>query len=122
MRLRSCPSYNTPQMTLKNPYALLALLSAVPGAYLQLKKSFLRDISEQMVGRGNPVGIGTSTVTLPNRVLAYIFIGKRERWLDLFSPSSAVHGKLLKSDQTAAARIFCWFVLAFCFGVVGLVG
>ena len=102
-------------MNLKNPYALLALLSAMPGAYLSFKKSFLRDILDQMVDLRNPVGVGTSTVTLPYRILAYIFIGKRERWLDLFSPGSSVHSQLLKSDKTAAVRIFVWFVLAFAF-------
>ena len=100
---------------LKNPYTLLGLLSLVPGAYLSLKKSFLRDISDQMVDRQNPGGVGTSTVTLPYRILAYIYIGKRERWLDLFSPGSSVHSKLLKSDKTAGVRIFVWFMLAFAF-------
>lgn len=100
---------------MENPFTLLAMLSALPGAYLSFKRSLIPELQDQMVDRRNPAGIGRGTVRLPYRILAYIFVGKQDKWMDLFDPLSPVIQRLLKTDKTVGLRIFVWFALTFIF-------
>jgi hypothetical protein len=102
---------------IKNPFALLALISAIPGAYLSFKRSFIKDLQDQMIDLRNPVGIGTGTVRFFYKIFAYIFIGKKEIWMDLFDQFSETH-KQLQPDKTTELRMFFWFFLAFVFSFV----
>lgn len=102
---------------IKDPWTLLAILSAIPGAYLSFRRSFIRDIKDQMIDLRNPVGVGTKTVPLGHRVLAYIFIGDELRWLELFDPTSKLNQTKAKPDKADGFRIFAWFVLTFCFSL-----
>jgi len=99
---------------MKNPWTLLALLAALPGAYLSFRRSLIRDIKDQMVDPRNPAGVGIDTVRPSYRLLARIFIGKRARWLELFDPTSEVN-LAAKADKSDALHIFVWFVLMFAF-------
>ena len=92
---------------------LLALLCAIPGAWLSFRKSIIRDFQDQMVNVNNPGGVGTSTVVWAYRFLAYVMIGPKTKWLELFDP--VAKEKLLKTDETSALRIFIWFALMFIF-------
>src|SRR6266571_1630377 len=96
-----------------NLLTLLAIFSALPGAYLTFKRSFIRDFKDQMVDPRNPGGVGVSTVTGTYRLLALIFIGKEQRWLDLFDPTSEINQTKAKTDKGDAFRIFAWFTLTF---------
>lgn len=100
---------------MKNPWTLLALLSAMPGAYLSFRRSLIRDLKDQMVDLRNPVGIGVGTVSFSYRLLARIFVGTKEQWLDLFDPSSELNRTSAKTDKRDGLRIFMWFVLTFVF-------
>ena len=92
---------------------LLALLCAVPGAWLSFRNSFIRDFQDQMVDLENPVGVGTCTIAWPYKFLAYMMIGPKNKWLNLFDPPAKA--SLLKEDKTSALRIFMWFTLMFIF-------
>lgn len=100
---------------MKDTFTLFAILSALPGAYLTFKRSFIRDFKDQMVDLRNPGGVGISTVTGTYRLLALIFIGKERRWLELFDPTSEVNQTKAKTDKGDAFRIFAWFTLTFAF-------
>lgn len=100
---------------MKDPWTLLAILSALPGAYLSFRRSFIRDLKDQMVDLRNPGGIGAETVPLAYRFLARIFVGDKARWLELFDPTSELNRTKAKTDKTDGFRIFVWFVLTFCF-------
>lgn len=99
---------------MKDPWTLLAMISALPGAYLSFRRSFIRDIKDQMVDLRNPGGIGVDTVSVTYRLLARIFIGNKKRPMDLFDPISEV-SRSAKTDKGDAFRIFAWFTLAFAF-------
>ena len=105
--------------TMKDPLTLLAIISAVPGAYLSFRRSFLRDIQDQMVDLRNPSGIGIATIPVSYQLLAYIFIGKKQRWIDLFDPTAEVNRTTARTDKTDGLRIFVWFLLTFSFLVLG---
>ena len=66
-------------MYVKEPFMLLALLSAIPSAYLAFKRSFARDIRDQMVDLHNPGGVGINTVPIPYKILARLYVGKKAR-------------------------------------------
>jgi hypothetical protein len=100
---------------MKDPWTLLAIVSAAPGAYLSFRRSFLRDLKDQMIDLRNPAGVGIATIPVLYRLLAYIFIGKKERWIDLFDPSSHVNKATARTDKTEGLRIFLWFMLTFVF-------
>ena len=100
---------------MKDSWTLLAIASALPGAYLSFRRSFIPDLKAQMVDLRNPVGVGVATVSCTYRLLAHIFIGNEKRWLDLFDPSSEINQTKAKTDKGDAFRIFAWFVLAFAF-------
>ena len=97
---------------MKNPFTLFALLSVIPGAYLSFKKSFYRDLKDQMVNLRNESGIGFDTVEWYYKILAYIFVGKRSEWTDLFDPTKS---NWVTKDKTTSFRIFFWFLLTFIF-------
>lgn len=99
----------------KVPWTLLAIFSSVPGAYLSFRRSFIRDLKDQMVNWGNPGGVGTKTVSLPYRILAYVFLGKQDKWLTLFDPMSKLNRSKATPDKGDAFRIFVWFVVTFAF-------
>ena len=63
-------------MMIEKPFTLLALLFAVPGAYLAFKRAFIHDIRDQMVDLQNPGGVGINSVRFFYRVLAFMFVGK----------------------------------------------
>ena len=100
---------------MKDPWTLLAIASALPGAYLSFRRSFIRDLKDQMVDLRTPGGVGVATVLRSYRLLARIFIGKEKRWLELFDPTSKINQTNAKTDKGDAFRIFVWFVLAFAF-------
>lgn len=102
---------------MKDPLTLLAIISAVPGAYLSFRRSFLRDIKDQMVDLHNPGGVGSATIRPSYQLLAYIFIGKKERWIDIFNPTAEVNRAT--ADKTDGIRIFMWFLLTFLFLFLG---
>ncbi len=113
--VRCCAIEKKHKIMIKEPFTLLALLSAVPGAWLAFKKMFLRDIRDQMVDLRNPGGIGTNTVTFGYKMIAYLLIGPQKNWLDLFTPTSEVYERALTSDKTSGIRILMWFFSAFVF-------
>lgn len=96
--------------TFEKPFTLLALLSAMPGAYLAFKRSFIHEIREQMVDLQNPAGVGTNTVRFRYRLFAYIFVGRKENWMELFNPTSEEFAKAFKADKTSGLRVFGWFL------------
>lgn len=100
---------------MKDPWTLLAIASALPGAYLSFRRSFIRDFKDQMVDHRNPAGVGVTTVSRTYKFLAHIFIGNEKRWLELFDPISETNQTKAKTDKGDAFRIFAWFVLAFAF-------
>jgi len=100
---------------MKNPFTILAILTALPGAYLSFKRSFIYELQNQMTDLRNPGGVGQDTLNSAYRILAYIFIGKRDKWMEIFDPLSTVTQRLLKKDKTAGLRIFIWFLLTFIF-------
>ena len=100
---------------MNDPWTLLAIASALPGAYLSFRRSFIRDLKDQMVDLRNPGGVGVGTVSRTYRLLALIFIGKENRWLELYDPTSDVNQTKAKTDKGDAFRIFAWFVLTFAF-------
>jgi hypothetical protein len=104
---------------MKDPWTLLAIISAVPGAYLSFRRSLLRDLKDQMVDLSNSGGVGVATIPLSYRLLAYIYIGKKQRWIDLFDPTSEVNKTIAKTDKTEGFRIFAWFLLTFLFLFLG---
>lgn len=104
-------------MDIKNPFTLLALLSALPGAYLAFKKSFPDDLKSQMVDRGNPSGIGQKTVRCSYKLLARLFLGRKRNWIGLFSSTSET-AKVFTEDKTIALRMFIWFSLVFIFSFI----
>lgn len=97
----------------KDYFYLLALLCAIPGAWLSFRKSFIKDFQHQMVDLENLTGIGTQTVAWPYKLLAYLLIGPQNKWIELFDPTAKV--KVLTEDKTTALRIFIWFTLMFVF-------
>jgi len=103
---------------IKEPYTLLALLSAVPGAYLAFKRSFARDIRDQMIDLRNPGGVGTNTVPLFYQILARLYVGEKGKWLELFNPTSEEYQRLFSSDKTSGVRVFVWFSLVIIFSFV----
>lgn len=100
---------------MKDPWTLLAIASALPGAFLSFRRSFIRDLKDQMVDLRNPGGVGVATVSRTYRLLARIFIGNEKRWLELFDPTSEINQTKAKTNKGDAFRIFAWFVLAFAF-------
>jgi hypothetical protein len=104
---------------MKDPWTLLAIISAVPGAYLSFRRSLIRDLKDQMVDLRNPAGVGVATIPASYRLLAYIFIGKKQRWMDLFDPTSEVNRATARTGKTDGLRIFVWFFLMFSFWFLG---
>jgi hypothetical protein len=104
---------------MKEPWTLLAIISAVPGAYLSFRGSLFRDLRDQMIDLRNSAGVGITTIPASYRLLAYIFIGKKERWIDLLDPTSHVNRATARTDKTDGLRIFLWFFLTFSFLFLG---
>ena len=104
---------------MKDPWTLLAIISALPGAYLSFRRSLIRDLKDQMVDLRNPGGVGVGTVSPPYRLLARIFIGNKQRWMDLFDPTSEVNRTNARPDKHDGFRILAWFVLTFLFLLLG---
>lgn len=102
---------------MKDPWTLLAMLSALPGAYLSFRRSLILDIKDQMVDLRNRGGVGIDTVPVTYRLLARIFIGNKTRWLELFDPTSEV-SRSAKTGKSDGFRIFAWFALAFAFSFI----
>ena len=102
---------------MKDPWTLLAIASALPGAYLSFRRSFIWDLKDQMVDHRNPAGVGVSTVSRTYEFLARIFLGIRNKneLIELFNPTSEINQTKAKADKGDAFRIFAWFVLAFAF-------
>lgn len=72
-----------------------------------------------MVGPENPAGVGTKSVSFPYRLIAHLYIGKENKWLELLNPTSTVNKKL-ESDKSQSLRIFIYFILAIIFGAIAL--
>jgi len=100
---------------IEKPFTLLAIVSAIPGAYLVFVRSFFADIRDQMVDTKNPGGVGTRTVGCLYGLLAFVYIGRKDKWLELFNPTSEEFVKAFRSDKASGVRIFVWFLLVFVF-------
>ena len=100
----------------KNYFTLLALLCAVPGAYLSFKKTFIEEMKEQMFSfRMHDGKMNYDKVRFSYKVLAYILIGPpKEKWLDLLMNDLSETSQKFK-DNTIGLRIFLWFLFVFIF-------
>ncbi|SRR5258708_4910748 len=105
----------------EKPFTLLAILSAIPGAYVVFIRSFFLEIRDQMVDTQNPGGVGTKSVRFAYKVLARIYIGEKSKWMELFNPTSEEFEKVFRSDKTSALRAFVWFLVFFVFSFLAWV-
>ena len=106
-------------MIMKHLFSILALIATVPGAYLAFKSSCINELKRQMVGPKNPAGVGTKSVSLAYRFIAYIYVGKEAKWLELLDPISTLNQKL-ESDKSRALRSFFFFLLATIFALLAI--
>src|SRR2546427_11212702 len=99
-------------------FVLVALIAAIPGAWIVFRRHFIRELEEQMINLNNPTGVGPATVQFPYNLLAIVMIGPPSKWTQLFDP--AAREKLWKKDKTSAVRRMIWFSLASFFALCGL--
>ncbi len=104
---------------MRDPFTLLAIISAVPGACLAFKRFFFHEIRSQLVDLDKPGGIGPRKVSWPYRVLAYFVIGpqvwRKQLWLDLFKPETKIYQDAWYGDDKEGVRILGWFFATFVF-------
>jgi hypothetical protein len=105
---------------MNSPWTLLAILSAMPGAYLSFRRSLIRDLKDQMQDADNPSGVGVRTVSVTYKLLACIFLGIRNKneLTELFNPSSELNQKKAKIGKNDALWIFAWFIGTFLFSLI----
>ena len=96
---------------MKDPWTLLVIASTLLGAFLSFRRSFIRDLKDQMVDLRNPGGVGVATVSRTYRLLARIFIGNEKRGSNCLIRRPRLirrKQKLTKATRFASLRGLFW--------------
>jgi hypothetical protein len=105
-------------MPWKDIFTLMALLSALPGAWWSFKRAFYRDITEQ----AHAEMLAEQTVSwFYKKIMLRITVDQKATIDDLLEPTSSFYWRtLLSKDPHVALKIFLSFSLAFVFSVLAL--
>lgn len=99
-------------INIKNIFTLLALFCAIPGAWLSFKRAFFSELIDQMLNFGRHSTTLQSNVASSYKILAYLFVGKKNKWPSLLTSSPY---DLWEKDKTVSLRILIWFGGVFVF-------
>ena len=91
---------------------IFALSFTARGAYIAFKHGIIEDLKVQMVDLENESGVGIEAIPWHYQTIAFLYLGKKSKWLDIFKSTPDICKKI-KSDKTRALRTFLWFLGAF---------